>query len=252
MLRALPSAQPSNTELPARSVEEPEAFATLFDRHAPAVHRYRGRRIGVGITVAAVAWTAAVVIAAPHEPGNPPGSVTLVAFDVPTLPLSLDPVPAGMRPAFSGDGGSSSFADYRSVDGENRFTIGLDEDEPEWLQDEYESYDIAETDEVSVGDTEAQFVRGSYDYYCEDGLTVCERRSFADLVLERQDDQWVSLRGEGATAPAPRLWPWPRPAGRSRPSRTAGSSRWPTTPIRSRRGTSTCRCRRTSFPPMSC
>ena len=86
----------------ARSVEEPEAFATLFDRHAHAVHRYLGRRIGVGITVAAVAWTAAVVIAAPHEPGNPPGSVTLVAFDVPTFPLSLDPVPAGMRPAFSG------------------------------------------------------------------------------------------------------------------------------------------------------
>jgi hypothetical protein len=102
-----------------------------------------------------------------------------------------------MRPAFGGDGGSSSFADYRSVDGENRFTIGLDSDEPEWLQDEYESYDIAETDDVSVGGTEAQFVRGSYDYYCEDGLTVCERRSFADLVWERLDDQWVSLRGEG-------------------------------------------------------
>ena len=30
----------------ARSLDEPEAFATLFDRHAPAVHRYLGRRVG--------------------------------------------------------------------------------------------------------------------------------------------------------------------------------------------------------------
>jgi RNA polymerase sigma-70 factor (ECF subfamily) len=45
-LRALPSALPSDAELIARSVEEPEHFAPLFDRHAPAVHRYLGRRIG--------------------------------------------------------------------------------------------------------------------------------------------------------------------------------------------------------------
>jgi RNA polymerase sigma factor (sigma-70 family) len=30
----------------ARSLAEPEAFATLFDRHATAVHRYLGRRVG--------------------------------------------------------------------------------------------------------------------------------------------------------------------------------------------------------------
>jgi RNA polymerase sigma-70 factor (ECF subfamily) len=46
VLRALPSERPSDTELIARSVEEPEAFATLFDRHASAVHRYLGRRVG--------------------------------------------------------------------------------------------------------------------------------------------------------------------------------------------------------------
>jgi RNA polymerase sigma factor (sigma-70 family) len=45
-LRALPSEQPSDTELIARSIDEPEAFATLFDRHATAVHRYLGRRVG--------------------------------------------------------------------------------------------------------------------------------------------------------------------------------------------------------------
>jgi RNA polymerase sigma-70 factor (ECF subfamily) len=45
-LRALPSAQPSDTELIARSVDDPERFAVLFDRHAGAVHRYLGRRVG--------------------------------------------------------------------------------------------------------------------------------------------------------------------------------------------------------------
>ena len=65
----------------------------------------RGRRSASapGVTVAAVAWTAAVVIAAPDELGPPPGSVTLVAFEMPTFPLSLDPVPAGLRPAFDGE-----------------------------------------------------------------------------------------------------------------------------------------------------
>jgi RNA polymerase sigma-70 factor (ECF subfamily) len=45
-LRALPSAQPSDTELITRSTVEPELFAGLFDRHAAAVHRYLGRRVG--------------------------------------------------------------------------------------------------------------------------------------------------------------------------------------------------------------
>lgn len=45
-LRALPSEHPSDSELIARSLHEPEAFATLFDRHATAVHRYLGRRVG--------------------------------------------------------------------------------------------------------------------------------------------------------------------------------------------------------------
>ncbi|MGY1601952.1 RNA polymerase sigma factor [Geodermatophilus sp. SYSU D00815] len=37
---------PSDGELIARSVDEPECFAVLFDRHAAAVHRYLGRRVG--------------------------------------------------------------------------------------------------------------------------------------------------------------------------------------------------------------
>lgn len=38
--------QPSDAELAARSLDEPENFATLFDRHAGAVHRYLSRRVG--------------------------------------------------------------------------------------------------------------------------------------------------------------------------------------------------------------
>ncbi len=45
-LRALPSALPTDTALIAASVGDPEQFAVLFDRHAAAVHRYLGRRVG--------------------------------------------------------------------------------------------------------------------------------------------------------------------------------------------------------------
>jgi RNA polymerase sigma-70 factor (ECF subfamily) len=38
--------RPSDAELIARSLTEPELFATLFDRHAASVHRYLGRRVG--------------------------------------------------------------------------------------------------------------------------------------------------------------------------------------------------------------
>ena len=37
---------PPDAELVARSIEAPECFALLFDRHAAAVHRYLGRRVG--------------------------------------------------------------------------------------------------------------------------------------------------------------------------------------------------------------
>ena len=45
-LAALPSARPSDADLIVGSLTEPELFAALFDRHASAVHRYLGRRVG--------------------------------------------------------------------------------------------------------------------------------------------------------------------------------------------------------------
>jgi RNA polymerase sigma factor (sigma-70 family) len=45
-LTALPDARPTDAQVVTRSLTEPEAFAALFDRHATAVHRYLGRRVG--------------------------------------------------------------------------------------------------------------------------------------------------------------------------------------------------------------
>ena len=40
---------PSDAEVIARSIGDPDAFAALFDRHATAVHRYLSRRIGPSV-----------------------------------------------------------------------------------------------------------------------------------------------------------------------------------------------------------
>jgi RNA polymerase sigma factor (sigma-70 family) len=42
----MPDSAPSDSQLMARSVTDPELFAGLFDRHAATVHRYLGRRVG--------------------------------------------------------------------------------------------------------------------------------------------------------------------------------------------------------------
>ena len=39
-------AEAADGDLIRRSLREPEAFATVFDRHAPALHRYAARRLG--------------------------------------------------------------------------------------------------------------------------------------------------------------------------------------------------------------
>ncbi|MEV6157229.1 RNA polymerase sigma factor [Nonomuraea sp. NPDC052129] len=39
-------AEAADTDLIRRSLREPEAFAMVFDRHAPALHRFAARRLG--------------------------------------------------------------------------------------------------------------------------------------------------------------------------------------------------------------
>ncbi|MGY1724058.1 hypothetical protein [Blastococcus sp. SYSU DS0533] len=175
--------------------------ALLAEIEGPAPRRRPGRRLvvrtGVATVAVAAAWTAAVVIAAPDGPGTPATSVTLVDFAMPTFPLSLDPAPAGMAPAFSGDGESAGFAEYDSADGTDRFTVGVHEEEPDWLEDAHASVDVTERAEVGVGGVDADLVRGVRDVYCDDGLTVCQRERFAELLWERRDDQWIVMTGEG-------------------------------------------------------
>ncbi|MFJ5718868.1 RNA polymerase sigma factor [Streptomyces sp. NPDC093149] len=43
-----PPASPDDAELVAQSLEQPEIFAELYDRHAPDIHRYAVRRLGEG------------------------------------------------------------------------------------------------------------------------------------------------------------------------------------------------------------
>ncbi|WP_067490419.1 RNA polymerase sigma factor [Actinomadura hibisca] len=47
----------SDAEVLARSVHEPEWFATVFDRHIDAIHRYAARRLGAEIAQDVVAET---------------------------------------------------------------------------------------------------------------------------------------------------------------------------------------------------
>jgi hypothetical protein len=175
--------------------------ALLAEIEGPSPRQRPGRRLvvrtGVAAVAVAAAWTAAVVIAAPDDPGTPATSVALVDFETPTFPLSLDPVPAGMTPAFTGDGDSAGFAEYGSADGTDRFTVGVDDDEPDWWDDSFETADVTGRSEVAVDGATAELVRGSRDVVCEDGLSVCAQVRFAELLWERGDDQWVVMSGEG-------------------------------------------------------
>jgi hypothetical protein len=83
--------------------------------------------------------------------------------------------------------------------------VGVHEDEPDWLEDAYENVDVTDRAQVTVDGASAELVRGSRDVYCDDGLTVCEREQFADLVWERRDDQWVVMSGEGRYSRTPEI-----------------------------------------------
>ncbi|MCF6744913.1 hypothetical protein E9529_11590 [Blastococcus sp. KM273128] len=175
--------------------------ALLAEIEGPVPRRRPSRRFvvrtGVAVVAVAAAWTAAVVIAAPDGPGTPATSVTLVDFQTPTFPLSLDPAPVGMRPAFSGDGESAGFAEYDSADGAGRFTVGVHEDVPDGWEDAFTHAEVTGRSEIGVDGADADLVRGTREVYCDDGLTVCERERFAELLWERREDQWVWLTGEG-------------------------------------------------------
>jgi hypothetical protein len=186
-------------------LEEIERTGTVRGRVRARLPRRRtALRIGAGLTAAAVAWTAAVVMAAPDELGPPPGSVRLVDFETPTFPLSLDPVPEGLRPSFDGSAEGSFFADYRDTSGKNGFSLSVHEEEPD-LEALNASFAMTEIAEVRVAGQDAQLTRGTHDVPCDDGLSSCGSRSFTQLAWEHRDDMWLLLEGDGRYRSAERL-----------------------------------------------
>jgi hypothetical protein len=189
------------------------ALLDEIDRSTTARGRFRRRlpgrkaalRIGAGLTVAAVAWAAAAVIAAPDELGPPPASVRLVDFVMPTFPLSLDPEPEGLRPAFDGDGGGASIADYHDGTRENGFTIYVGDEQGPGPDDGAPDYRLEGTSDVSVDGRDAELVRYSRTWCAGDSVVDCPRRSFAQLTWERSEDTWVRILGDGAYRDAERV-----------------------------------------------
>lgn len=168
-------------------LDEIERAGTLRGRVRARLPRRRTvLRIGAGLAVTAVAWTAAVVIAAPEELGPPPGSVALVAFEPPVFPLSLDPAPAGLTPVFDAEMGDLR-AIYRGADEGHGVTVTVSPDEPEFR-------DEVDRTAVPVGDEVAEIVM-TVSNTCD--ATDCRLQGEIRLVQERREGQWVTLAGSG-------------------------------------------------------
>lgn len=183
----------------AALLDEIERSGTMRGRVRARLPRRRTVvRIGAWVAVAAVAWTAAVVIAAPDELGPPPGSVTLVAFEPPAFPLSLDPVPPGLTPSFSADPGGILHAGYSGA-GDDSIYVRVEPDEPE-------QYDVRDTEDVTVNGQDAELVTGTSTTCSGPGPECIEVEvPYVHLVWERRDGQWVQLSGSGRYDDADRL-----------------------------------------------
>ncbi|MGY1843343.1 hypothetical protein [Modestobacter sp. SYSU DS0875] len=173
--------------------------ALLAEIDGPVRRRRPSRRtalrLGVAGVAVAAAWSAAVVIAAPDGPGAPASSVTLVDFEMPTFPLSLDPVPDGLRPAFDGDGDGATIAAYDDPAGENGFTLHVGDEPTERPgEDETVQQRVTGVEEVTVDGQEAELVRYSREW-CDDA--GCARRALTWLGWERTDGQWVAIEAHG-------------------------------------------------------
>ena len=152
-------------------------------------------RAGIGAVAVAASWAAAVVIAAPDELGPLPDSVRLVSSEPITFPLSLDPVPAGWgEPGFDADLGAMRVF-YGDGAGGHAGMIAVSDEEPEL-------YDVSAEDPVDVDGREGSVVTMTSNY-CDtgaDGRDVCELRDDVVLLVERRDDQWVTVSGPAEPA----------------------------------------------------
>lgn len=202
----LREAGPDAPELRAhvRNAARAALLAEIGTSRAPGRRRSRPSRkaairFGAGVTVAAAAWTAAVVIAAPDPAGTPATSVHLVAFEPPTFPLSLDPVPPGWDVSFSADPGGTLHAAYGDPASDAGLYVRVSPEEPE-------QYDVTSTTDVTVDGRAAELVRG-VDTTCGGTGRECvdQRTPYLHLVWERKEGQWVQLQGRGGHDDAGRL-----------------------------------------------
>ncbi|MFP5369547.1 MAG: hypothetical protein ACLGI3_02205, partial [Actinomycetes bacterium] len=200
-----PDAPPMTAHV--RSAARVALLAEIDAARRPRRLRLSGRkvqlRIGLGLVTAAAAWTTAVVVAAPDPVGPQPDSVRLVDFVMPTFPLSLDPEPEGLQPAFDGGPDGASIADYHDAERTSGFTIYVGADEPD--VDDDSGAALGPVEDVRVGGVDAELVRGSHDVPCEDGLSISGMRSFTRLAWAFDDDRWVLLEGDGSYRDAERL-----------------------------------------------
>ena len=199
---AAPEAPPPTTDVrnAARAALMAEIDAAAGSRRRVRLPSRKVRwRIGTGLVAVAAAWAAAMVVAAPDGPGTPADSVRLVQFHVPTFPLSLDPAPAGLRPAFDGDGNGASIASYHDEEYREGFSIHVSEDEPEDVGEVEGGPVRGDTHDVQVDGSDAEVVHGTENWcWGPDGSEICSPRGFTQLIWERGHDQWVAIEGYGS------------------------------------------------------
>jgi hypothetical protein len=151
-------------------------------------------RTAVAAATAAAAWAGAVAFTGPEVADPGPAGMTLVAVDETTFPLSLDPVPAGMTPSFTGSAGDpEAIAGYTSPDGTG-FSIHLSPTELPPADDP----DVTDSGTVAVAGAEARWTSGVLPEVCTVANVCFEDLPFAEVIWERAPGQWVSLSGDGA------------------------------------------------------
>jgi hypothetical protein len=200
------------------TVEEPASVTAarqlVADAHEARTALRRGprrrtarARIGVAVVAVAAAWATAVLVAPSDRagsPGGPPATeavptgspsgavdrLTLVAAEQATFPLSLEPPPAGLTPAFSFWGGVPYYgdqppvhtADYLSPGGD-RVLVSLFAEDPRSLDDH--GVEGVPSGTVAVGGRSAEVWRSEFS---------------VSLLWQRPDGRWVRITGEGAYA----------------------------------------------------
>ncbi|TFV57567.1 hypothetical protein E4P41_14315 [Geodermatophilus sp. DF01-2] len=200
----------------AALMAEIEGRPTVRRRRRPS--RRVALRVGAGLVAVAAAWAGAVAVTSP-DPATPPSSVTLVGFDMPTFPLSLDPQPPGLRPAFDGSGDGATIADYHDAEYREGFTVYVTEDEPERAEPA-EGERVGDVREREVAGRDAELVRGSRPWCTGPDTDLdCTPRGYTELIWERREGQWVRIEGHGSyddpaqvTAVAESLIDRPQPA----------------------------------------